>query len=142
MHMSAAFAGYPVDALWHVMCLHWATHVHYDAGGIAVTLRKQLWLVALFGVQATALAQTPTTADLFDGSVLHEVRMTMSPYAWEALKSDYLSDALFIVDTFQWTGAGSNTNWSNADNWNAGSSLTPISIDTKSKDYWLTSTLS
>ena len=63
----------------------------------------------MFGVQAVALAQTPTTADLFDGSVLHEVRITMSTYAWEALKSDYLTDALFVVDTFQWTGAGGKT---------------------------------
>jgi uncharacterized protein (TIGR03437 family) len=91
------------------MCLHWATHVHYSAGGIAVAFQKQLLLVALFGVPATALAQTPTTADLFDGSVLHEVRITMSTYAWEALKEDYLSDAVFIVDTFQWTGAGGKT---------------------------------
>ena len=109
MHMNAAFAGTRVGALRHVMYLYWATHVHYDAGGIAVAFRKQLLLVAMFGVQATALAQTPTTADLFDGSVLHEVRMTMSPYAWEALKSDYLSDALFVVDTFQWKGAGGRT---------------------------------
>jgi uncharacterized protein (TIGR03437 family) len=109
MHMNAAFAGPGVGAVWHVMCLHWATHVHYDAGGIAVAFQKQLLLVALFGVQATALAQTPTTADLFDGSVLHEVRMTMSPYTWQAVKEDYLSDAVFTVDTFQWTGAGGKT---------------------------------
>jgi uncharacterized protein (TIGR03437 family) len=111
MHFNAAFAGTGVDALWRVMCLHWATHVHYDAGGIAVAFQKQFLLVAMFGVQATALAQTPTptTADLFDGSVLHEVRMTMSPYTWQAVKDDYLSDAVFTVDTFQWTGAGGKT---------------------------------
>jgi uncharacterized protein (TIGR03437 family) len=74
-----------------------------------VLFQKQLLLVTLFGVQATALAQTPTTADLFDGSVLHEVRVTMSDYAWQALKSDYLTDAVFIVDTFQWKGAGGLT---------------------------------
>jgi uncharacterized protein (TIGR03437 family) len=91
------------------MCLHWAKHVHYDTGGIAVAFQKQLLLVALFGVPATALAQTPTTADLFDGSVLHEVRITMSTYAWAALKEDYATDAVFIVDTFQWTGAGGMT---------------------------------
>ena len=30
MHLNAAFAGIRVGALWHVMCLHLAMHVHYQ----------------------------------------------------------------------------------------------------------------
>jgi uncharacterized protein (TIGR03437 family) len=60
-------------------------------------------------VQATALAQTPTTADLFDGSVLHEVRITMLDADWQALKAAYLTDTPFNVATFQWKGAGGLT---------------------------------
>jgi uncharacterized protein (TIGR03437 family) len=60
-------------------------------------------------VQAAALAQTPTTADLFDGSVLHEVRVTMLDADWQALKAAYLADTPFNVGTFQWKGAGGLT---------------------------------
>jgi len=70
-----------------------------------MAFQKQLLLAAMFGVQATALAQTPTTTDLFDGSVLHEVRVTMKDGDWQALKASYQTDAPFTVDTFQWKGA-------------------------------------
>jgi len=66
-------------------------------------------LAAIFGVQVAALAQTPTTADLFDGSVLHEVRITMSDADWQMMKADYLFDTPFNVATFQWKGAGGLT---------------------------------
>ncbi len=74
-----------------------------------MAFQKQLLLAAIFGVQATALAQTPTTADLFDGSVLHEVRITMLDADWQALKAAYLTDTPFNVATFQWKGAGGLT---------------------------------
>ena len=74
-----------------------------------MAFQKQILLAALFGVQATALAQTPTTTDLFDGSVLHEVRITMLDADWQALKADYLLDTPFNVGTFQWKGAGGLT---------------------------------
>jgi uncharacterized protein (TIGR03437 family) len=74
-----------------------------------VAFQKQLLLVTLFGVQAAALAQTPTATDLFDGSVLHEVRVTMKDADWQALKAAYQTDWPFNVDTFQWKGAGSLT---------------------------------
>src|SRR5271157_896187 len=77
MHLNAVFAGSRVCALWRVVGLHWATHVHYDVGGITVVFQKQFLLAALFGAQAAALAQTPTATDLFDGSVLHEARMAI-----------------------------------------------------------------
>jgi uncharacterized protein (TIGR03437 family) len=70
-----------------------------------MAFQKQFLLAALFGVRAVALAQTPTTADLFDGSVLHEVRITMLDADWQALKAAYLTDTPFNVATFQWTGA-------------------------------------
>jgi uncharacterized protein (TIGR03437 family) len=74
-----------------------------------MALQKQLLLVAMFGVQWTALAQTPTATDLFDGSVLHEVRITMLDADWQALKAAYQNDTAFNVATFQWTGAGGLT---------------------------------
>jgi uncharacterized protein (TIGR03437 family) len=74
-----------------------------------VAFQKQFLWIALFGVQATALAQTPTTTDLFDGSVLHEVRITMLDADWQALKASYQTDAPFNVATFQWKGAGGLT---------------------------------
>jgi len=83
--------------------------VHYDVGGITVVFQKQFLLAALFGAQAAALAQTPTATDLFDGSVLHEVRMTMLDADWQALKAGYLTDTAFNVATLQWKGAGGLT---------------------------------
>ena len=74
-----------------------------------MAFQKQFLLIALFGVQATALAQTPTTTDLFDGSVLHEVRVTMLDADWQALKAAYQTDTPFNVATFQWKGAGGLT---------------------------------
>jgi uncharacterized protein (TIGR03437 family) len=74
-----------------------------------VAFQKQLLLVALFGAQAAALAQTPTTTDLFDGSVLHEVRVTMLDADWQALKAAYQTDTPFNAGTFQWKGAGGLT---------------------------------
>ena len=74
-----------------------------------MAFQKQFLLAALFGVQATALAQTPTTTDLFDGSVLHEVRITMLDADWQALKAAYKFDTPFNVGTLQWKGAGGLT---------------------------------
>jgi uncharacterized protein (TIGR03437 family) len=74
-----------------------------------VAFQKQLLFVAIFGAQAAALAQTPTTADLFNGSVLHQVNITMLDADWQALKAAYESDTPFNVGTFQWTGAGGLT---------------------------------
>jgi uncharacterized protein (TIGR03437 family) len=74
-----------------------------------VAFQKQLLLVAMFGARAAALAQTPTANDLFDGSVLHEVRITMLDADWQALKAAYETDTPFNVATFQWTGAGGLT---------------------------------
>ena len=74
-----------------------------------MAFQNQLLLIALFGVQAAALAQTPTTTDLFDGSVLHEVRITMLDADWQALKAAYKFDTPFNVSTFQWKGAGGLT---------------------------------
>jgi uncharacterized protein (TIGR03437 family) len=76
---------------------------------IAMAFQKLLLLAAVAGVQATALAQTPTAADLFDGSVLHEVRITMLDADWQALKAAYQFDTPFNVATFQWKGAGGLT---------------------------------
>jgi uncharacterized protein (TIGR03437 family) len=76
---------------------------------IAMAFQKQFLLAALFGVQAVALAQTPTANDLFDGSVLHEVRITMLDADWQALKAAYETDTPFNVATFQWKGAGGLT---------------------------------
>jgi uncharacterized protein (TIGR03437 family) len=74
-----------------------------------VAFQKQFLLVAMFGARAAALAQTPTANDLFDGSVLHEVRVTMLDADWQALKAAYETDTPFNVGTFQWTGAGGLT---------------------------------
>ena len=74
-----------------------------------MVFQKQFLLAALFGAQAAALAQTPTATDLFDGSVLHEVRMTMLDADWQALKAGYLTDTAFNVATLQWKGAGGLT---------------------------------
>ncbi len=71
--------------------------------------QKQLVFAAAILAQSAALAQTPTAADLFDGTVLHEVRITMKPTDWTALKAAYLTDMDFNVDSFQWKGAGSLT---------------------------------
>jgi uncharacterized protein (TIGR03437 family) len=103
------FLPVPASAPWHVVGFHLATRVHYDAGGIAVAFQKQFLLAALFGLPAAALAQTPTTTDLFDGSVLHEVRLTMLDADWQALKANYQNDTPFNVATFQWTGANGLT---------------------------------
>ena len=74
-----------------------------------MAFQKQFLLVAMFGARAAALAQTPTANDLFDGSVLHEVRVTMLDADWQALKAAYETDTPFNVATFQWKGAGGLT---------------------------------
>ncbi len=74
-----------------------------------MAIQKQLLLVALFGARVAALAQTPTANDLFDGSVLHEVRITMLAADWQALKAAYKLDTPFNVTTLQWKGAGGLT---------------------------------
>jgi len=65
--------------------------------------QRYLPFVLLFGSQTAALAQT--TADLFDGSAVHEIRLTMPPANWQAQKDHYLDDTYFNVDSFQWRGA-------------------------------------
>ena len=67
---------------------------------------RQLLFVAWFGVTG-ALAQT--TTDLFDDSVLHEIRISMPAANWQALKDHYLENTYYNVDSLQWKGAGSNT---------------------------------
>ena len=47
--------------------------------------QEYLLIAGLFGSQA-ALGQT--TAELFDVRVVHEVRMTMNPAAWQKLKDN------------------------------------------------------
>jgi uncharacterized protein (TIGR03437 family) len=65
--------------------------------------QRYLPFALLFASQAAAPAQT--TADLFDASVLHEIRLTMPSANWQAQKDHYLDDTYFNVDTFQWRGA-------------------------------------
>ncbi len=72
-----------------------------------MALHGRLLLVALLAPSWSALAQTQ--ADLFDGSVLHEVRITMLPSDWQGLKQHYLDNTNFPVTTFQWKGAGNLT---------------------------------
>src|SRR5262245_23869388 len=45
--------------------------------------------------------QAQTVADLFNDTVLHEVRITMSPADWQTLKAKYLLDDYYPCD-FQW----------------------------------------
>ncbi|PWU12039.1 MAG: hypothetical protein C5B51_01465 [Terriglobia bacterium] len=71
-------------------------------------MRFQNYLLcsALLGLPMAATAQT--TADLFDASILHEIRITMPAANWQGLKDHYLDDTNFNVDSFQWK-SGSNT---------------------------------
>ncbi|MCU1233133.1 MAG: Spore coat assembly protein-like protein, partial [Candidatus Solibacter sp.] len=79
-------------------------------GGIAVALRKYLFLLAaFFACLSLATAQTPTTTELFDDSVVHEIRITMPAANWSGLQAHYLDNTYFNVDSLQWKGAGSNT---------------------------------
>uniref|UniRef100_Q01ZB4 Spore coat assembly protein-like protein n=1 Tax=Solibacter usitatus (strain Ellin6076) TaxID=234267 RepID=Q01ZB4_SOLUE len=72
-------------------------------------MQKQLLLAAAFLMPVAAMAQSPTAADLFDGTVLHEVRISMKAADWTALKAAYLTDTDFNVDSLQWKGAGNLT---------------------------------
>ena len=67
---------------------------------------RQLVFVAWFAVTA-AMAQT--TTELFDDSVLHEIRISMPAANWQALKDHYLDNTYYNVDSLQWKGGGSNT---------------------------------
>jgi len=61
-------------------------------------------IVGLLCSAAPAAAQAPTAADaLFDDSVLHEIRLTMNPRDWEALKANFqLND--YYPAYFTWNG--------------------------------------
>src|SRR5437764_15331892 len=74
--------------------------------GNAMALQKRLW-VAMFALQGAAWGQSLT--DLFDDSVLHEVRISMPAANWQGLRDHYLDNTYFNVDSLQWTGAGGNT---------------------------------
>ena len=50
-----------------------------------------------------------TQADLFDDSVVHEIRFTMNPADWQTLKDHIVLDTDYNVTNFQWKGAGSLT---------------------------------
>ena len=67
---------------------------------------RQLVFVTWFAVTA-AMAQT--TTELFDDSVLHEIRISMPAANWQALKDHYLDNTYYNVDSLQWKGGGSNT---------------------------------
>ena len=63
-----------------------------------------LFLAAALLSSAGGFAQTQ--ADLFDDTVLHEIRISMKPAAWADLKLQYLNDIEYTVDSLQWTGNG------------------------------------
>src|ERR1051326_5816533 len=46
-----------------------------------------------------------TTDDLFNGNVLHEIRLTVNPKDWAQLKTDYLGNTYFAAD-FHWNFNG------------------------------------
>src|SRR5215467_13505217 len=61
--------------------------------------------VVTFAVCVSAPAQT--TDDLFNDSVLHEVRITMKAADWADLKVHYLDNTYYTADNFAWKGAKS-----------------------------------
>jgi spore coat protein CotH len=66
----------------------------------------QLTLVALtfFAATSPTHTQTPTpdpTAEFFDDSVLHELKLWINSRDWETLKTNFLSNAYYPAD-FQW----------------------------------------
>ena len=67
-------------------------------------LRYHVLLALAFGI-CSAPAQT--TDDLFNDSVMHEIRITMKAADWSGLKEHYLDNTYFNVDTFAWKGAQS-----------------------------------
>ena len=70
-------------------------------------LRYLLLITALSGLPAVLTAQT--SADLFDDSVVHEIRFTMNPADWQTLKNNIQADTNYKVTGFQWTGANNLT---------------------------------
>src|SRR5215470_281140 len=72
-----------------------------------MSAHKPLLILAVLGLPGLAFAQTLN--DLFDDSVLHKVEITMSATNWQTLKDHYLDNTKYTVDSFKWTGAGSNT---------------------------------
>lgn len=60
-----------------------------------------LWTILLVS-PAAVTAQTQD--DLFDDSVVHEVRMTMDPTKWQTLLNNILDSTDYPVDTFVWKG--------------------------------------
>src|SRR5262245_29578352 len=74
---------------------------------MTMAFHKQFLLAVWCGLAVSAPAQT--TTDLFDDSVLHEIRITMPAANWQALKDHYLDNTYYNVDSLQWKGSGSNT---------------------------------
>jgi uncharacterized protein (TIGR03437 family) len=72
-----------------------------------MAFHRRILLVAAVGFSWSAIAQTQT--DLFDVTVLHEVRITMLPSDWQGIQAHYLDDTLFPVTTFTWKGGGNLT---------------------------------
>jgi len=72
-----------------------------------MAFRKLLFAAAVFSLSTGGFAQTQN--DLFDDSVLHEVRISMPAANWQGLKDHYLDNTYWNVDSLQWKGAGSNT---------------------------------
>ena len=54
-------------------------------------------LLALSLILATP-ARAQTSEDLFDGSVLHDIQLTMKDGDWETLQENYLSDTYYPAD--------------------------------------------
>jgi len=50
---------------------------------------------------SAAVASAATTDDLFDGTKLHDVRLTLDPIAWQTLKDNYLTNDYYVA-SFQW----------------------------------------
>ena len=67
-----------------------------------------IWFATIMVLPGIGTAQT-TLADVFDDSVLHEVRITMPAANWQTLKDHYLDNTYYNVDSFQWTGAPGKT---------------------------------
>ena len=80
--------------------------VHSIGGVGKIACATGLLLAFLLALPVGLPAQT--TTNLFDDSVLHEVRLTMKAADWQALKDHYKENLYYTVDSFQWQ-AGANT---------------------------------
>ena len=67
-------------------------------------LRAGFLAIVTFGAAAALSAAPPpalTSADFFDQSVLHDIRLVMKPADWDALRASYLEDTYYRAD-MQW----------------------------------------